>query len=236
MNTLYIIPNFLSQSPFEDCFPKINSEIIKELGVFVVESRKYAIRLLKKACPEMDIDALQFIEINKHYSFSDRIMDFEKAIRNQNVGLISDAGMPVIADPGSETLLHAHKLGAKVISLIGPSSIFLALAASGLQAQNFHFHGYLPVKEDLLQNTLKQVKQEIDLGCTSVFIEAPHRNDKLLSQLIKHFPPHFYLCLAKDITGHSEFIKTKTLAEWKKAKDLKLHKIPCVFVLGNPGK
>jgi len=151
----------------------------------------------------------------------------------QKIGLLSESGMPGIADPGSEIVTIAHHLGVKVVPLVGPSSLFLALAASGLNGQNFKFEGYLPIKDGELKVRLKQITNAIQQNKTTyIFIETPYRNDRILEYLIKEIPKHLRLCVAKDITGQLESIQTKTIKEWR-ANKITIGKTPTIFLLGH---
>ena len=146
---------------------------------------------------------------------------------------MSEAGMPGIADPGAKVISQAHKLGIKVIPLVGPSSIFLSLAASGLNGQNFTFDGYLPVKTPELKKKLSIIEKDItQSGTTHIFIETPYRNNKMKDAILDSFNNNIKLCIASEITGTNEYIVTKTIAQWKKTKSIDLHKKTCIFLVG----
>jgi len=147
-------------------------------------------------------------------------------------GLISESGMPAIADPGAKIVALAHKFGYKVKPLVGPSSIFLALAASGMNGQNFSFNGYLPIKDGELAKSLKDLEKKVmQQKQTQIFIETPYRNNRLVKAILKQLNPQTSLCIAIDITGNQEYITTKTIREWKKKAPV-LEKTPTIFLLG----
>ncbi len=230
--TLYIIP-----IPISDTLPqKVLSEhtisIASQLRVFVVEKIKTSRQFLRKIDKTFPINDSEFYELNKHnqYAFEDKVI--QKLIEGKDVGLMSEAGYPGIADPGTGVVKKAHQKNIKVVSLIGPSSIFLALATSGLNGQGFTFNGYLPKNESERIKKIKQLNQTIrQTGYAQIFIETPYRNQPMFNDLIKHSFEDVLLTVAEDITGGNERIKTKTIKAWKN-HNKQLPKIPCVFILG----
>jgi len=229
---LYLIPSLLGDSDANSSLPNTASNHIKEINVFIVENVRSARRFIKKIYKEKDIDNCTFYAYGKH----DRVNleeDFLPHILNgEDVGVISEAGLPCIADPGSKIVEYAHDFQIKVIPLIGPSSIFLALMASGLNGQNFVFHGYLPIDKKERERKIKQMENDARrLNQTQIFMETPYRNQPLFDALIKFCSKNVKLCIATNITFPSEEIRTKTIAEWKQEK-INIHKKPTIFLLG----
>ncbi len=227
---LYLIPTVISENALET-IPKASLDITCSLKHFIVERARTSRRYLRAIGHPDRIDSLQIIEFEKEQSESLTIaLGWLKS--GHSVGIISESGMPGIADPGSELVTMAHKSDIKVKSLVGPSSINLALAASGFNGQNFSFGGYLPIKENPLRLKLKTIENEIlKTGISHIFIETPYRNNRLLNLLIKHLSNNLELCVALDITGKNELIIRKSIASWKK-KEVILDKLPCIFLLG----
>jgi 16S rRNA (cytidine1402-2'-O)-methyltransferase len=231
---LYLIPVFLSETPIQRVFPPVNTEILNELDFFIVEHEKNARRFIKKLLPHKAQSGLHFFILNKHTA-ADEIAGFiAPLLRGKNMGLMSDAGMPAIADPGNAVVALAHDAGVEVVPLVGPSSIFLALTASGLNGQHFEFHGYLPVKTGPLKQKIKEIRNDIlRSGKTHIFIETPYRNGRLLDFLLQNLPDEIKICIAVDLTGPAQKILTRTVGQWKKNKlPFDIHKIPAVFLLG----
>lgn len=228
---LYLIPVTLGEtSPFE-VLPARNIEIISEISYFIVENIRTARRFIKSVLPETDIDSLTFFVLNKHTSPSD-ISGFLTPLRQeQSIGVISEAGCPGVADPGADVVAVAQAENLKVVPLVGPSSILLALMASGFNGQNFAFHGYLPIDAGERGKMIKTLEQRaVGNDQTQLFIETPFRNNKMLEDMIRNCRPQTKLCIAADITCTSEFIKTKSIGEWKK-KLPDLNKRPCIFLI-----
>lgn len=204
---------------------------IKEINIFIVENIRSARRFIRKVDKKKNIDNCTFYAFGKH----DRLNleeDFLPHILNgEDIGIISEAGLPCIADPGSEIVAYAHDFQIDVIPLIGPSSIFLALMASGLNGQNFVFHGYLPIDKKERERKIKQMESNSrKQNQSQIFMETPYRNHQLLEAIIKNCNKKARLCIATDITLSSENIKTKTIEEWKNIK-LDIHKKPTIFLL-----
>ena len=190
--------------------------MIHGLKHFVVERARTARRFIKSTNPPYRIEELTIIEIDKK---GDQYLAEVKTLfsDNRNVGLISESGMPAIADPGSEVVSLAHKHGVTVKPLTGPSSLFLALSASGLNGQSFAFRGYLPIKENEIIQKIKQLETIIlKENQTQIFIETPYRNERIFKFLTQKLSAKIRLCIAKDVTGQEEYIKTRTISEWKK--------------------
>ncbi|MBL1232337.1 MAG: SAM-dependent methyltransferase [Flavobacteriales bacterium] len=229
---LYLIPTTLGESAYSQVIPSFNNTILQEIDVFVVENIKTARRFIKKTAPEKVIDDLVFYEINKRTNL-DMLPTFLKPIdEGKNIGVISDAGCPGVADPGADVVALAHQNNIKVVPLVGPSSILLSLMASGFNGQSFCFNGYLPKEQKDRVRKLKDLERmAIAQKQTQLFIETPYRNHHVMEDLLANCNPNTKLCVAVDITMASEQIVTKTIVEWKSTK-IDLNKRPCVFLLG----
>lgn len=228
---LYLIPVLLSETEINRVLPLYNQEIIGGIRHFIVENIRTARRFLKKSNPDIPIDQLTFYELNRHTP-PENIPDYLEAVkRGLPIGLLSEAGCPAIADPGADVVAIAQRKGITVIPLVGPSSILLSLMASGFNGQNFAFRGYLPIETTERARTLKTLEQHIyQQHQTQIFIETPYRNDKLVEELIRNCRPETRLCIATDLTGPEESVRTHTLQEWKRSKPA-LHKKTCIFLL-----
>lgn len=227
---LYLIPCILGESDVKMVIPVQVIEIIHSLEHFVVENERTARRFLIKAGYNKPISKIQFYILNEHTEMQNIPSIFEIS-GNAHLGLLSEAGVPAVADPGSELVQEAHRKNIKVVPLTGPSSIILALMASGLNGQNFIFHGYLPVKEPerikRIRSIEKLSKQE---NQAQIFIETPYRNNQLIRSIIDNCSPHTKLCIAANLTMETEWIKTKFITEWQhQLPDLKRQ--PAVFIL-----
>jgi len=229
--SLFLIPVTLGDTAFSKALPEYNKTVILSLKHFIVENIRTARRFLKQTEPNIDINALTFFTLNKHTS-KESIADFLKPIEEGcSVGIISEAGCPAIADPGAEIVAIAQRKNIRVIPLVGPSSILLALMASGFNGQSFAFHGYLPIDGNQRIKTLKMLEQLIySENQTQLFIETPYRNNKMLEDILKTCKSTTKLCIAADITLDSEYIKTLSVSEWKNRKP-DLSKRPCIFAL-----
>ena len=230
---LYIIPIPISEDTLEKVLPNFNHEITKHLRCFVVEKIKTARQFLRKMDRDFPIDDSVFYEQDKHQDYSFHADVIKKLNDGESIGLLSESGYPGIADPGSKIVALAHENKCQVIPLIGPSSILLALAASGMNGQGFTFHGYLPKSVNEKIEKIKELNQQVlRNGFSQIFIETPYRNETMFADLIKYSDDVIKLTIAYDISGSSEKIRTKTIAEWKK-QNFKFDKLPCVFVLGS---
>jgi len=231
---LYLIPTQLSDVALDRVLPAYNVDVVRGIRHFVVESLREARRFLKKCDRSIDIDSLNFQELNEHTDLKDTAaLDnmLEPIARGEAVGVISDAGCPAVADPGADLVAIAQRKGYKVIPLVGPSSILMGLMASGFNGQRFAFEGYLPVDAQARQSRLKEMTRRIEREQqTQIFIEAPYRNNQLIADLAAHLPACMRLCVASNITGENQSIITRTLAEWKQAR-YDYHKIPTIFLL-----
>jgi 16S rRNA (cytidine1402-2'-O)-methyltransferase len=230
--TLYLIPLPI----FENEIKFMPVDVIKtlhSLSYFIVEKARTARRFIKSTGFEGKIEELTFIELDKHKPDSIDLSILEPVIGGNDMGLMSEAGMPCIADPGSAIVSMAHEMGIKVVPLSGPSSIFLALAASGLNGQNFHFLGYLPVKNEALMKKMKSIEKSVfSESITNIFIETPYRNHAMMQNLLKILNSELKLCIAANITSDSELISTKKIKDWRKEILPDLNKQNCVFLIG----
>jgi 16S rRNA (cytidine1402-2'-O)-methyltransferase len=230
--TLYLLPSLLGETAYNEVLPDKNREIIGSLRHFIVEDIRTARRFLKQVDKDIVIEDLTFYELNEHTTVA-QIASLLTPLKNgNNVGLMSDAGCPGIADPGADVVAMAHAADIKVVPLVGPSSIFLALMASGMNGQNFAFNGYLPVKSDEKAKKIRDLERRAlsDNQC-QVFIEAPYRNNKLFDDFLTVCNANTRLCVAADITTATEFIETKSIIHWKKKRP-DLHKRPTIFIIG----
>ena len=228
---LYLIPTPLGKTSNARIFPELNAEIIQKLEYFVVENLRSARRFLRSVGYTRDFDEVQLFELDKHKPNSLIDQFIEPLLNNQDMGLLSEAGVPGVADPGSEIVQLAHQNNIKVVPLIGPSSLLLALMASGLNGQQFAFSGYLPIKSQQRKKAIQSLEKRSRIENQSqLFIETPYRNMSLLNEILNTCQSGTLLCIAADITLESEFIQTKTIKEWKvKAPDI--HKKPAIFIL-----
>ena len=233
---LYLIPVSLGDSPVSHYAPSQNVELVTRLNHFVVENARTARRCIRALCPEKDLDDLLLIEVDKHKGYSyprEKVM----ALLDEgvDVGFMSEAGCPCVADPGSIVVADCHKAGFDVVPLVGPSSIILSLMASGFSGQSFAFHGYLPYddreRRQALSDSVTRVRR---LGETQIFIEAPYRNDRLLRELVELLPKDLSLCMAVDLTTESEEIHRMTISEWRQvlSRESSWHKRPAIFLIG----
>ncbi len=231
MPTLYLIPTTLGETPVDRVLPAEIMQVVRKLHYFVVENTRTARRHLKKMVPEIVIDDLDFKELNEHTEKKELELLLEPAFRGFDIGILSEAGCPGVADPGADLISLAHTKGIKVVPLVGPSSILLSLMASGLNGQNFAFIGYLPVKPAERAAAIRDMERTSGRDKqTQIFIEAPYRNTKLLEDLLSVCNGLTKLCIAVDLTMESEFVVTKTVAEWKK-RIPELGKRPAIFLL-----
>lgn len=229
--TLYLIPVTLGETEHSRVLPEYNRTQVRNLRHFIVENIRSARRFLKAADRSIDINSLTFYELNKHTS-AEEVSAYLHPMKNgESMGIISEAGCPAIADPGADVVAIAQHKGFKVEPLVGPSSILMGLMASGFNGQSFAFKGYLPIGDNERTASFKEMENRIYKNHeTQIFIETPYRNEKLVDELIRHCRPTTKLCIAAHISCPDEFIRTRTLAEWKKQRP-SLHKIPTIFLL-----
>lgn len=231
MPKLYLIPTTLGETDFDRILPVYNKTVIADLHHFIVEDVRTARRFIKKLIPETDIDTLTFFVLNEHTSDTEVSEFLEPSLAGYDIGVISEAGCPAIADPGAMVVDLAHQKNIDVVPLVGPSSILLALMASGFNGQSFAFNGYLPVQPPERTKALRRLESKVYAENQSqIFIETPYRNMKMFNDILQSCKPHTKLCIAADITLSSEFIKTKTVKNWNSQKP-DLNKRPCIFIL-----
>lgn len=230
---LILIPAYLSEETTINNFAPIIKEYIENTNYFFVENEKTARKVIKFFSPEKKQSDLQLFLLNKYSETADLADAQQLMKKGQDFGLLSEAGLPCIADPGNIMVKWAHKNSIKVTPIAGPSSIILALISSGFNGQQFTFHGYLPIDKEARKKQILYLEQLVQKsGYSQIFMETPYRNNQLLDDLIKFLSPNTQLSISANI-GHptDEFIQTKYLKDWKKSLP-NLHKIPAVFVLG----
>ena len=229
---LYLIPTILGEGTQEATLPSTILKAIKEIDVFIVENLRTARRHIRKLDREKNIDATTFYSYGKYDTLNLEQDFLPHILSGQNIGLLSEAGLPCVADPGSKIVAYAHDFQIDVVPFVGPSSILLALMASGLNGQNFAFTGYLPIDKSERTKIIKQLEELVKkTGQTQIFMETPYRNNQLIETLLKTCSNNTKLCTASDITLPTENIKTKTIAEWKQTK-INLDKKPTIFLIG----
>ncbi len=229
--TLYLIPVPLAENAAAKSLTPYLVDTINSIKEYIVENEKTARRCLREAGLKTPQSELIIHDYGKHNRDANQNEFFAGLKAGNDVGLMSEAGCPGIADPGADIVSKAHQLGIKVVPLVGPSSILLALMASGFNGQSFTFHGYLPIDK---AERSRRVKELEDLAAknrqTQIFIETPFRNNPMLEEILKSAAPQTKLCIACNITGEDEFIQTKPIAEWRKRVP-DLHKKPTIFLL-----
>lgn len=229
--TLYLLPALLADGTVESVLPEGTLNMIRKLDHFIVEEIRTARRFLIKAGIPKPIDDLNFMVFNEHSKEQDIMEYLVAAMNGHDTGLLSEAGVPCVADPGSLIVRVAHELGIRVVPLTGPSSILLALMASGFNGQNFAFVGYLPADKMLRVKKIKELEKTIlEKDQTQVFIETPYRNQQVFESLVKTCRPETQLCLATDISGVNEAIQSMSVADWSGRKP-DIHKKPTIFLL-----
>ncbi len=230
-NALYLLPVTLGDTPVSKVLPQYNAGIISGIRHFIVEDVRSARRFLRSVDAQFDIDGSQFFELNKHTSPADISGFLKPLIDGKPMGVISEAGCPAVADPGADVVAIAQRKGLKVVPLVGPSSIILSVMASGFNGQSFAFHGYLPIKPDERAKRLRQLEQRVySEDQTQLFIETPYRNNKMVDDILRNCRPQTRLCIAANITCEGEYVRTRTIKEWK-GHVPDLSKIPCIFLI-----
>jgi 16S rRNA (cytidine1402-2'-O)-methyltransferase len=230
---LYLIPNTLGEIAVELAIPGNVKNIVNSINDYIVEDEKTARRHLKKLGITKSLSEIVLYTLNEHTDINNIHSYLDPLIEGRNMGIISDAGCPAIADPGAAIVAIAHQKSIKVVPLVGPSSILLALIASGFNGQSFQFQGYLPKeRNDRIKKIKELEKTAQQKNQTQLFIEAPYRNQHLFEDIIANCGNTTKLCIACDITLPTELIKTKTIGEWKRQIP-DINKRPCVFLIGN---
>ncbi|SEW00841.1 SAM-dependent methyltransferase [Chitinophaga arvensicola] len=237
MNTpgkVYLVPTVLSADALFS-IPAYVTAIVQQLSVFYVENERTARRYLKSLDRNINIDNLQLLVMNENQP-PDLVIAKKLLLEGKDIGILSEAGCPAIADPGHLVVKLAHSIDARVIPMIGPNSMLLALMGSGMNGQNFQFVGYLPIKPPERTKMIRELEQESEKKKqTQLFIETPYRNNQLLKDILDNCKDYTQVCIAADITAPTEYIKTKTVKEWKKQLP-DLHKRPAIFLLYAAGK
>ncbi|MCL2027453.1 MAG: SAM-dependent methyltransferase [Bacteroidales bacterium] len=230
MNKLFLIPATIGNSSIPDVLPANFSQHINALKIFIVEELRTARRFLRSAGYTQNFDEVKFFVLNEH-SDNREVERYLDAISEGSIGLLSEAGVPCVADPGSAIVALAHRKNIPVVPMVGPSSILLALMASGLNGQNFCFNGYLPVDQKERERSLKNLEQRaIQQNQTQIFIETPYRNNHLFESILNVCNPNTRVSIGVNITQENAVHQTKTVAEWKNAK-IDLHKQNAVFLI-----
>lgn len=216
-----------------DVLPLYNRTVIQSLDYFIVENTRSARRFLSRAEVGRPIDTLEFAELNEHTAAADVERLVAPIMQGRSAGVISEAGVPGVADPGADVVAVCHRKGIRVVPLVGPSSIILALMASGLNGQSFAFNGYLPIKPPERTRAVKHFERRSSTeGQSQIFIEAPYRNAKLFEELLSTCLPETRLTVAVDILEPTEFIRTATIREWKQEPRPEINKRPAIFIMG----
>lgn len=231
--TLYMIPCPIADTPPYDVLPAGNREIIRSLDYFIVEDVRSARRFLSAAGIGRNIDELQFALLNEHTREQDIEQLIQPVAAGRNAGVISEAGVPGVADPGAGVAALAHRYGIRVVPLVGPSSILLSLMASGLNGQSFAFNGYLPVKPPQRAQALRALERRVAAENQSqIFIEAPYRNVRLFEQILAVCSAQTVLTVAADVTSGDEFIRSQSIAEWRRSEVPDIGRRPTIFIMG----
>lgn len=231
LGKLYLIPTTLGEMNADDVLPQTIKRAIDFIDYYIVENEKTARKSIKIVHAEKKQSELKLFLLNKHTDSKEHLDFIKPLLEGHHVGLMSEAGCPGVADPGAVIVKIAHEKGIQVVPLVGPSSILLALMASGMNGQSFTFNGYLPIDKSEKKQAIKGLeKLSFDKNQSQLFIETPYRNNKLLEDILQTLQPNTLLCMACDITLPTEYIKTMTVNLWKKQK-VDLHNRPCIFII-----
>ncbi|MCM1108149.1 MAG: SAM-dependent methyltransferase [Clostridium sp.] len=229
---LYLFPVTLGDTALDTVLPVYNNELILQIRHFFVEDVRSARRFLKKVSREVNIDDITFYPMGKHAATDEFARHLERIAKGIPMGVLSEAGCPAVADPGADVVAIAQRKGLRVIPLVGPSSMILAVMASGFNGQSFAFNGYLPIDPADRTKKIKQLEQRVYTEHqTQLFIETPYRNAKMVDELLRTCRPQTRLCVAAGITCPEEYIRTQTIQEWKRTSLPDLSKIPAIFLL-----
>lgn len=232
MATLYLIPVTLGETPLEQVLPSYNKEVILSVKHFIVEEVRTARRFLKQVDRSINIDDLTFYPMGKHADASLFSKYLDVLRKGENMGIISEAGCPAVADPGADVVAIAQREGLHVVPLVGPSSILLAVMGSGFNGQSFAFHGYLPINPGERSKRLKQLEvRSASEHQTQLFIETPYRNHKMIADILSTCSPRTRLCIASGLTTEQEYLRSQTIKEWKQMSLPDLKKIPTIFAI-----
>lgn len=228
---LYLIPTTLGENEPLEVLPLSVKKVVESLDYYIVENQKTARRFIKKITPQKSQPSLVLKSIDKYAEALEVRTYLDVCEEGISVGLLSEAGVPAIADPGAEVVKLAHEKHIQVVPLVGPSSIILAMMASGMNGQSFTFNGYLPIDSSDRKRTIKQLEKiSFEKNQSQIFIETPYRNEKMFTDLKNTLSPKTDLCIATDITLSSEYIKTLMIDGWKKEHP-DLHKRPTIFII-----
>lgn len=231
LGKLYLIPTTLGEMNPEEVLPLTIKRTIDFIDYYIVENEKTARKFIKSVHPEKKQPELKLFLLNKYTETKEHLEFIKPLLEGKNVGLMSEAGCPGVADPGAVIVKIAHEKGIQVVPLVGPSSILLSVMASGMNGQSFAFNGYLPIDKSEKKQALKGLeKLSFDKNQSQLFIETPYRNNKLLEDILQTLQPNTNLCIACDITLPTEYIKTMSVSLWKKQK-VDLHNRPTIFII-----
>lgn len=229
---MYLLPVTLGDTAVERVLPPYNREVILQIKYFIVEDVRSARRFLKKVDASIDIDKLTFFELNKHTQPEVISGYLQPLVEGHSMGVVSEAGCPAVADPGADVVAIAQRKRLKVVPLVGPSSIILSVMGAGFNGQNFAFNGYLPIDPSERARRIKELENRVySEDQTQLFIETPYRNAKMFEEILRTCRPQTRLCVAAGITCAEEFIKTRTVQEWKKHPLPDLSKVPAIFLI-----
>ena len=231
LGKLYLIPTTLGEGDPMDVLPQTLKRVVELIDDYIVENEKTARKFIKSIQPAKVQATLRLSSLNKYTEVTEHAKMLQPCLEGKNIGLMSEAGCPGVADPGAVIVKLAHEKGIQVVPLVGPSSILLAIMASGMNGQSFAFNGYIPIDKSEKKTAIKNLeKLSQDKNQSQIFIETPFRNNKMLEDIIQALNPSTYLCVATDITLPSEFIKTMRASDWKKMK-IDLHNRPTIFII-----
>jgi len=233
LGTLYLIPTILVAETQHHVIPEKVKQILPTLSYYLVENARTARRYISSFNLDIQIDALNISTLDKKTTAQEVEELLAPLLSGNNIGIMSEAGCPGVADPGTLAVAYCHKKGIKVVPLSGPSSFLLALMASGFNGQSFTFNGYLPIDKEKRLKTIRHYESEVQKrGRTQIFMETPYRNDQLLADVLKACQDSTLLCIASNITAEDEYICTMSISDWK-AQNHQIGKVPTVFILGS---
>lgn len=228
---LYLIPTTLGETSALEVIPLSVKRVIEQVDYYIVENEKSARRFIKKISPSKSQPKLEITLLNKYTDELELPSYLEPCFEGISIGLLSEAGVPGIADPGADVVKIAHQKNIQVVPLVGPSSILMAMMASGMNGQNFAFNGYLPIEQKQRKQEIKRLeKLSVEIGQTQVFIETPYRNNKMLLDMMNALHPDTRVCIACDITLPTEFVLTRPVSFWKNNLP-DLNKRPAIFII-----
>ena len=228
---IYLIPTTIAPGTEQQVLPLQITEAIRKLEYFLTENIRSARRFISSLNLDVDIQRLKFEALNKHSTPEDISYLMKPILDGRNAGVLSESGCPGIADPGARVVASAHRLNIKVVPLVGPSSLLLALMASGFNGQSFVFHGYLPIDKSERVKKLKVLEREAyNRDQTQIFIETPYRNNQLFKSIVQTCRPETLLCIAKNLTHRHEEVRSLSVAQWQKAQT-SFEKLPMIFLI-----